>query len=291
MKELDNRDFTFKTRLLSLKPGMYIARYASVHELERPCLISFQTAPIGKGTVDFFPGETVVRNTLTRLGDTLIIRVKNGRGTLLITEYQREGVTLQTIDLRIDQIDTSEAILRRSPKTPIAGMDEAPSARVTLKLTGHFGHGIKVVQAATLGDPHIERYLEGFCIEWPNRPEGVDLAYSCHVAGVLQPAVTTGQFLGSVGKNSPITAIAMALIGPQRANYQLNAWAAFAGLAPKPLLPGQEFVAPANAFLTALHVSISPGVEMNACRYQSPWDGHDHHHASCAFHEEALQET
>jgi len=56
-------------------------------------------------------------------------------------------------------------------------------------------------------------------------------------------------------------------------------------------LPGEECVAPANAFLTALHVSINPGVEMNACRYQSPWDGHDPHRSMCAFREEALQET
>ncbi len=283
---MDQKEFTFRTRLLSLEPGLYIARYASLHDAERPCLISLQPTLIGKSTVDFFPGESVVRNTLARLGDTLIIRVKNGCGTLLITEYQLQGAGFQTIDLRIDRIDTSAAILRPAP-----GQAVVSPAGVALKLTGHFAPGTQSVHASTLGDPRTTQPLGGFCIDWPERPEGVDLAYGCQIAGVRQPAVTTGQFLGSPSGQLPITAIAVALVGPRRADYRLEAWAGFAGLAPQPLLPGEECVAPANAFLTALHVSINPGVEMNACRYQSPWDGHDHHRSICAFREEALQET
>lgn len=287
----DLKEFTFKTRLLSLEPGLYIARYASLHDAERPCLISLQPTLIGKSTVDFFPGESVVRNTLAQLGDTLIIRVKNGCGTLLITEYQLQGVSLQTVDLRIDRIDTSEAILRPTSGNADIGQPGARAATVALELTGHFAEGVSSVHATTLGDPARTQRLEGFRIDWPGRPAGVDLAYGCQIAGVLQPAVTTGQFLGTSNKQLPITAIALALVGPRRADYRLEAWAAFAGLAPQPLLPGEECVAPANAFLTALHVSINPGVEMNACRYQSPWDGHDPHRSMCAFREEALQET
>jgi len=292
MEGLGQSGFTIKTRLLSLEPGMYIARYASLHVSEQPCLISFQPTLIGKSSVDFFPGESVVRNTLARLGDTLIIRVKNGCGTLLITEYQLEGAKVHTVDLRIDRIDTSEAILRRSVDGPVADNERSRSSAIVLNLSGHFQQGSEVAQAGVLGHPQSRQRLEGFCIDWPGRPEGVDLAYSCHIAGALQPAVTTGHFLGSVGKGLSITAIAMALIGPRRADYQLHAWAAFAGLAPQPLLPGQECIAPAGAFLTALYVSISPGVEMNACRYQSPWDGLVHHRSHCALHEEAApQET
>lgn len=291
MQVPDPKDFAFKTRLLKLEPGMYIARYASLPDAERPCLISFQPALVGKSTVDFFPGESVVRNTLARLGDTLIIRVKNGLGALLITEYQQQGATLQAVDLRIDRIDTSAAILRPTPKTASADLPASRSAALALTLTGHFAPARQVVQIHTLGDPQMQQRLEGFRIDWPERPAGVDLAYSCQVAGVLQPAVTTGQFIGVVGKQLPINAIAIALIGPQRAHYQLTAWAAFAGLAPQPLLSGEECRAPADAFLTALHVEINPATEMNACRYQSPWNGHDHHRSPCAFHEEALQET
>lgn len=292
MQGSEQRDFTFRTRLLSLEPGMYIVRYASLPIPEQPCLVSFQPTLIGKSTVDFFPGESVVRNTLVQMGDTLIIRVKNGCGTLLITEYQKEGAKTHTVDLRIDRIDTSEAILRRSADSPVAGNERSHSSAVVLNISGHFQQGTEVAQAGVLGHPQAGQRLEGFCIDWPGRPEGVDLAYSCHIAGALQPAVTTGHFLGSVGKSLPITAIAMALIGPRRADYQLHAWAAFAGLAPQLLLPGQECVAPAGAFLTALYVSINPGVEMNACRYQSPWDGPVHHRSHRALHEEAApQET
>ncbi len=201
----DQKDFTFRTRLLSLEPGLYIARYASLHDAERPCLISLQPTLIGKSTVDFFPGESVVRNTLARLGDTLIIRVKNGCGTLLITEYQLQGAGCQTIDLRIDRIDTSEAILRPPPVKVVVSHDGGRPTAVALRLTGHFAPGTQSVHASTLGDPRTAQPLGGFCIDWPGRPAGIDLAYACQIAGVQQPAVTTGQFLGSPSGQLPIT--------------------------------------------------------------------------------------
>lgn len=95
MDHVDDSPFTFKTRLLTLEPWIYILRYASQNSAEEPCLISLQPAPIGKSSVDFFPGETVVRNTLSRLGDLLIVRVKNDAGTLLITEYQRADLPVR----------------------------------------------------------------------------------------------------------------------------------------------------------------------------------------------------
>ncbi|WP_171991201.1 hypothetical protein [Pseudomonas oryzihabitans] len=55
------------------------------------------------------------------------------------------------------------------------------------------------------------------------KTQSVDIAYSCKVADVLQPAVLSGNFSGLRGKRAPITAVAMALIGPRRAEYVLDA--------------------------------------------------------------------
>lgn len=278
---MDDSPFTFKTRLLTLEPGMYIVRYASQDTAEEPCLISLQPAPIGKSSVDFFPGETVVRNTLSRLGDTLIVRVKNGAGTLLITEYQRADLPVRQVDLRVDRIDTSADIIRseQQRKAPVvankaleaAARAERHGSPVVLKLIGHVQAQGDVTADEWVGNLDQEARLEGFAIVWPNKPQGVDVAYSCKVADVLQPAVLSGNFSGSRGKRAPITAVAMALVGPRRAEYVLDAQAVFAGCPPQDLVDGQEVTAQqGQAKLVALHVSITPRIEMNAARYQSP---------------------
>lgn len=278
---MDDSPFTFKTRLLALEPGMYIIRYASQETAEEPCLISLQPAPIGKSSVDFFPGETVIRNTLSRLGDTLIVRVKNGAGTLLITEYQRADLPVRQVDLRVDRIDTSADIIRseQQRKAPVvankaleaAARAERHGSPVVLKLIGHVQAQGDVTADEWVGNLDQEARLEGFAIVWPNKPQGVDVAYSCKVADVLQPAVLSGNFSGSRGKRAPITAVAMALVGPRRAEYVLDAQAVFAGCPPQDLVDGQEVTAQeGQAKLVALHVSITPRIEMNAARYQSP---------------------
>ena len=278
---MDDSPFTFKTRLLTLEPGMYIVRYASQEIDEEPCLISLQPAPIGKSSVDFFPGETVVRNTLSRLGDTLIVRVKNGAGTLLITEYQRADLPVRQVDLRVDRIDTSADIIRSEQQRNapvVANKALATAVRVerngnpiVLKLIGHVQAQGDVTASEWVGNVEQEARLEGFAIVWPNKPQGVDVAYSCKVADVLQPAVLSGNFSGSRGKRAPITAVAMALVGPRRAEYVLDAQAVFAGCPPQDLVDGQEVTAQqGQAKLVALHVSITPRIEMNAARYQSP---------------------
>ncbi|WP_273805598.1 MULTISPECIES: cell wall-binding repeat 2 family protein [unclassified Pseudomonas] len=281
MDQMDDSPFTFKTRLLTLEPGMYIVRYASQDTAEEPCLISLQPAPIGKSSVDFFPGETVVRNTLSRLGDTLIVRVKNGAGTLLITEYQRADLPVRQVDLRVDRIDTSVDIIRSEQQrsAPVvaskaleaAARAERHGSPVVLKLIGHVQAQGDVTANEWVGNIDQEARLEGFAVVWPNKPQGVDIAYSCKVADVLQPAVLSGNFSGSRGKRAPITAVAMALVGPRRAEYVLDAQAVFAGCPPQDLVDGQEVTAQqGQAKLVALHVSITPRIEMNAARYQSP---------------------
>jgi hypothetical protein len=283
MDQMDDSPFTFKTRLLTLEPGMYIVRYASQDIAEEPCLISLQPAPIGKSSVDFFPGETVIRNTLSRLGDTLIVRVKSGAGTLLITEYQRADLPVRQVDLRVDRIDTSPDIIRSDKQRTaplVSGQALEAAARansaqhskpVLLKLLGHVQAQGDVTAIDWVGNTEQEARLEGFAILWPNKPAGIDIAYSCKIADVLQPAVLSGNFTGSRGKRAPITAVAMALVGPRRNEYFLDAQAVFAGCDPQDLPDGQEVTAPkGQAKLVALHVSITPRIEMNADRYQSP---------------------
>jgi len=284
MSQQDDAAFSFNTRLLTLEPGMYILRYASQLPDKEVCLISLQQAPLGKGTIDFFPGETVVRNTLARLGDCIVARVKNGLSTLLVTEYQSKTNSItHTVDLRIDRIDTSAAIMRteKSPAIncdvnlilPNAANADVPLSQV-LPLFGYIETLGEVSSCEWLGSASEVAGINGFAIFWPNKPQGVDIAYSCAYGDTKMPTVLSGNFVGCCDRSTdPITSITMTLVGPQSNRFKLDAQVAFANEKLRTLQSGQEVSASQRqSKLVAIRVTIVPSSEINAARYTSPWD-------------------
>ncbi|AKT28933.1 hypothetical protein NZ708_05300 [Pseudomonas syringae pv. actinidiae ICMP 18708] len=166
---------------------MYIFRYASQPPADRPVCIALQQAPLGKGAIDFFPAEGVSKNMLTRLGDTIVARVKGGTTTVLITEYHMFDAVIDPIDLRIDRIDTSPAIMRNfaivATAEPSAAISSSPTP-FALKLVAHLqGEGDVVSTEGWVGELDGTRRLEGFSVLWGEKPAGVDLVYTTTVAG------------------------------------------------------------------------------------------------------------
>lgn len=257
---------------------MYIFRYASQPPADKPVCIALQQAPLGKGSIDFFPAEGVSKNMLTKLGDTLVARVKGGVTTVLITEYHMFDAEIAPIDLRIDRIDTSPAIMRdfsvvatAEPSPAIA----ATCAPASLKLVAHL-QGVGDVESAEgwAGEHDGTKRLEGFCVNWENKPVGVDLVYTSTVAGSgPSPNVGTGSFTGTRGKASPLIAAGFSLVGPNRCLYELSGHIVFSGSSPQLVVPNQMMYGPTGTEpLVALHLSIDPVTKTNAPRYKSPWE-------------------
>ena len=295
---------------------MYIFRYASQLPEGQEVCITLQQAPLGKGTVDFFPAEGVSRNTLARLGDCVVLRVKGGKGAVLVTEYHRASQAV-SVDLRVDRIDTSETIARKAPAQQPPVLTEAiaaspmgssagaalsrvkpvtapvistrgvmpATAGISLSLEGHIERrGDVAVQDDWLGNPDSNARLEGFSISWPDKPQGVDLAYSCKVTGQgKQPAALSGNFVGTRRKAAGIQAITFGLVGPQQKAYQLSGHVVFAGSPPQPIVNGKELSGPTGyENLVAISVRITPRMQASASpaaipaasapRYESPWE-------------------
>lgn len=266
------------SRVTLLEPGMYIFRYASQPHADKPVCIALQQAPLGKGSIDFFPAEGVSKNMLTKLGDTLVARVKGGVTTVLITEYHMFDAEIAPIDLRIDRIDTSPAIMRDfsvvatpEPSPAIA----ATCAPASLKLVAHL-QGVGDIESAEgwAGEHDGTKRLEGFCVNWENKPVGVDLVYTSTVAGSgPSPNVGTGSFTGTRGKASPLIAAGFSLVGPNRCLYELSGHIVFSGSSPQLVVPNQMMYGPTGTEpLVALHLSIDPVTKTNAPRYKSPWE-------------------
>jgi hypothetical protein len=298
-QDADNK-LKISTRVVMLKSGMHIFRYASKLPKDEIILLTLQPAPLGKGAIDFFPAEGVSRNTLSRLGDCVIVRVRGDQAGILVAEYHIQGNTTSSVDLRIDRIDTSENIVQASspspdidrgppamdshPFEPIAAMVDTPRPVVpsraspafeSLQLSGHIERqGDVSVTNDWLGDPNSQARLEGFAIEWKNRSQDVDLAYTCRVEGIGQtPAIFSGGYAGTRRKASPITAVSFALAGPKAADFELSGQVVFAGCPPLAIVPGQKLSGPKGSeHLVALFVSIAPKGEATVSRFTSPWD-------------------
>ena len=264
------------SRVTLLEPGMYIFRYASQPIAERSVCIALQQAPLGKGVIDFFPAEGVSKNMLTKLGDCIIGRVKGGVSTVLITEYYLADVEIDPVDLRIDRIDTSAAIMRNfmpatRPPEAVAFSATTP-VRANLNLTGHVeALGDVSVVNDCLGDEHGVARLEGFSIHWENKPSGVDLAYTSTIAGAgpSQKVLTPG-FTGARNKGAALVAVGFGLTGPDRSLYELTGYVVFAGSAPQPIVAEQMLFGPSGSEpLVAIQLSITPKNEINALRHKS----------------------
>lgn len=273
-QKLDGLKIT--SRVTLLEPGMYIFRYASQCAAERSVYIALQQAPLGKGTIDFFPAEGVSKNMLTKLGDCVIGRVKGGITTVLITEYYLANVEIDPIDLRIDRIDTSPAIMRNFlPATPppetVCLSKTAPSNAV-LQLTGHIEKtGDVSVTDQWLGEEAGIARIEGFSITWDNKPGGVDIAYTSTIAGAgPSQKVLSGNLTGARNKAASIVAVGFGLTGPDRERYDVGGYVVFAGAARQPIIGEQMLFGPSgNEPLVALQVLITPRNEINALRHTS----------------------
>ena len=266
------------SRVTLLEPGMYIFRYASQPLADKPVCIALQQAPLGKGAIDFFPAEGISKNMLAKLGDTIVARVKNGIATVLITEYHMFDESIDPIDLRIDRIDTSPAIMRNFGviSTPDASAVIAPSpAPVTLKLLAHL-QGAGDVESAEgwAGEHDSIRRLEGFSVHWEGKPAGVDLVYASTASGSgPSPKVVSGTFTGTRGKSLPLVSAGFGLVGPNRHLYELSGHIVFRGSVPQLVVADQMMYGPTGTEpVVALHICITPVTKMNAARYKSPWE-------------------
>lgn len=266
------------SRVTLLEPGMYIFRYASQPPVNKPVCIALQQAPLGKGSIDFFPAEGISKNMLNKLGDTIVARVKGGVATVLITEYHMFDEVIDPIDLRIDRIDTSPAIMRTyavvatAEPAPAITADAAP---MPLELTAYLQHSGEVRSGeGWVGAPDSEEFIEGFAIDWPSKPAGVDLLYTCMVAGSGPTRnVSTGTFVGVRGEGLPLICAGFSLVGPQRKNYELTGHIVFDNAEPQRLITNQMMHGPTgNEPLVALHIAVTPVTKMNAARSKSPWE-------------------
>ncbi len=262
-----NKQQATETRIVSLQPGMYIVRFNAIPTLGEGAILSI--APSDSGVkFDFLASEGVKNNTLFNQSDCIVVRCAGGEGNLLVTSLTKSNA--RPVGTRIDKI--AGAVDRPAADvTGIGYQQQAPgqlpqstlqSSPANLKLSGHIEmRGDVTGQPGDwLGDPKSTRRLEGFAIEWRDRPEELDIAYSCVIGGLgRSPAVLSGGYCGSRQRAAPITALTVSLVGKNANGFELAMEAVFAGCPPQKMRSGVEVRGiTGREQLVAIIVAVSP---------------------------------
>jgi hypothetical protein len=103
-----------------------------------------------------------------------------------------------------------------------------------LRIIGHVAsRGDVVVETdAWLAGPSAPSRIEGLRIDWPGKPNGLDIRYAVKTA---RPQAGSGQmvglgtFVGSRGRSLPIVSLILEMAGPAAARYQFAAEMIFLG--------------------------------------------------------------
>lgn len=239
----------------ALLPGMYIVRWSKVPgEGEQ---LAIAVAPGTEGVVDFFFSEHVSNNTLVRQDDCVVVRVSKARSALL---FIQNGPRDNRTSIRVDRIGEA-AVLQRNLDASEQPESQAKRKPEVLVLSGHIELQGDVIanEQGWLGNPLGSKRIEAISVSWPDKPEGVELAYSVQVKGLgRSPVVTSGKPAGTRGRALPITGVTLSLVGEKAALYRLDGAAVFSGRAKVSIESGIECSGPAGSeHLVALRVLIS----------------------------------
>jgi hypothetical protein len=255
--------------ILKLKPGVYVLR----HPKNGMAPISVTRAPQSPTNVGILEVIGTPKTQGTHLydgSDCIVLHVAAGPVELVVAAFlPHEGAAVPA--LRLDQIGLDNA----------APASTAPAKSGQIAISGKgisvIGHVEKLGDLAVndgglLGEPAQGLRIEGFQVEWPDRPDGIDLAYNIAVEGFgALPVVKTGTFCGTRGQARRITEVTFALIGPEAARYTLDGTAYFSGGFQVPVVSGQPLGGPSGLeHLSGLRLAAKPAAAARASA--NPWD-------------------
>ena len=262
-----------KSSIVTLQPGMYILR----HSKDSIAPLSISRAPSQSGHAGKIESLSTPKTQGTILydgSDCIVMHISEASVNLLVTAYLALADDPAPL-LRIDQIGLDV----ETPQMQVSkSLTEGAPIKINdkgLSIIGHIERTGEVVAGANqcLGDPTSNLRLEGFQVMWPDRPEGLDLAYSVTLEGIgPTPIVNSGNFCGTRHEARRITELMFALIGPQAKQFELKGTAYFSGGFQMSLLSGMALSGPSGLeHLIAINLSINPASPKKK-NVKNPWE-------------------
>jgi hypothetical protein len=219
-----------KRKVIDVERGLFLVRYASANDPDHPPAVAISSDPASGADIRFFLHPDHEEATLWRPGGCLVMLAAAPGKLFVDVSPQREAGSVAAT-IRIEALSPGAAI-QKQPRTIDASAD-SPSLG-DFRMRGHVaGIGDVLVNSGEwLAGPLAPSRIEGFSLEWPSKPGGLDIRYAVKTAkanaasGRLAPL---GAFAGTRGRAMPIVGVNLELSGAQASALEFAAEACFLG--------------------------------------------------------------
>jgi len=215
---------------------------------------------------------------LSKINDFVIIRIERAKTQIAINLYPQSNQCNPDIKLKITQLDNDTSktnklinrlsnIVQQQPLSPpIIKQQTKPQAIKTI-LNGHieWQGDVQTKNNQWLGDPQSQSRLEGFNLQIPEKPEGIEVLYNAAVNNMGESKfVPSGNYVGTSKKALAINAVGFELIGQNAKQYDLIVHIAFSETGTRKIVIQQRSQISGmhqGEFLTAIKVELIPKIK------------------------------
>ena len=218
-------------RATEIARGLFAVRYVGADDTAQPPLVRITVEPDSQAYVDVILHPDHEEPVLSHPGTCLIVRaMRPGMLSIEVEPSQTNGSIAATVN--IEPLIQGEAVPSEVPQRGTGQRIGAQAADI--RILGHIA-GIGDVYANAnewLAGPAAPSRIEGISVEWPTKPESVDIRYSVKTAQPLDISgrnVDLGAFAGTRGRAMALTGLMLELAGPDASLYRFSVEALFLG--------------------------------------------------------------
>jgi hypothetical protein len=213
---------------IDVDPGLYLVRYATAEDKVKPPIITLSPHRGSERVLQMMthPGED--RPVLWQPGACLVMRA-SAAGKLDVEVDPAFDSTSAAASVRVEPLSQG-----RKSEAPNSDAARAPALDMSgFSLVGHVaGVGdVRVESGEWLAGPATPSRVEGISVEWPNKPNSLEVRYSVTTARphpVSQRMVRMGEYAGTRGKALAVVGVALEMAG-SNAGAQFSVEAIFLG--------------------------------------------------------------
>ena len=238
--------YSMKQKTVTVNKGLYALFYDTAEDVFAPPAALVSVEPGSSGRLALILEPDASDAVLLEPGSCLVIRATDvGQFRIEMVPARQNGSTAATIKL---QMLTKQPGATKEAHIPASEPNQSPRTLDIndLRVVGHVaGIGDVTVKAEEwIAGPSAPSQIEGFAIEWPGKPDDVEIRYAAKIGGetpVMTNLVSSGAYAGARGRTLPLVGLTIELSGPGARRYQLAVEALFLG-SPKVRVTGEHVV-------------------------------------------------
>jgi len=217
-------------RTVEIDRGLFLVHYVAADENARPPTVKISPEPAADKNVSLVLHPDQEEGVLWQPGTCLVVKAA-ARGKIMVEVVPIEDGGSLVATVRMECLTQGEApsglFATKERASFLYNLDD-------VHLIGHVASiGDVVVNANEwLAGPSAPSRIEGLTIEWPGKPDNIDICYSVTTAKpqtISGRAVNLGSFAGTRGKAMAVVGVMLELSGTGAANLQFNVEAIFLG--------------------------------------------------------------